>query len=153
MLHNKDQQHSHRHKHPVRGSTGVVDEATFVLKSRGRLGHICDNDTSLVWCVGSQAVRLRREQCSTQLCNPTGDTHILVMLMDGRVLMIENCKTGEGLELWRKLAEANELKAGTRAAGHLVKVLNVEFGMGDFLNSLEKWENLINQHDGRSPRW
>ena len=41
-----------------------------------------------------------------------------------------------------------EPKAGTRAAGLLVKILTVEFNMQDFLNSVEKWEYLIKQYDG-----
>ena len=52
------------------------------------------------------------------------------MLMEGRALAIaENCKTGEGVQLWRKLAEAYEAQACTRAAGLLVKILTVEFDM------------------------
>ena len=43
--------------------------------------------------------------------------------------------------------EAYEPKAGTRPAGLLIRILTVEFDMSDFLNSLEKWENLIKQHD------
>ena len=33
-----------------------ADEATFVLWSTGRLVHICDGDTTLLWTVGFQAV-------------------------------------------------------------------------------------------------
>ena len=52
------------------------------------------------------------------------------MLMEGRALAIaENCKTGEGVQLWRKLAEAYEAQACTRAADLLVKILTVEFDM------------------------
>ena len=69
------------------------------------------------------------------------------MLMDGRALTIaENCKSGEGLELRRKLVEAYKPKAGSRAA-LLVRILTLEFDVSDFLNRLEKWEKLINQHD------
>ena len=35
----------------------VVDEATIVLQSRGRLGHTCDDDTSVLWSVGSNIVQ------------------------------------------------------------------------------------------------
>ena len=74
--------------------------------------------------------------------------YLFVMLMDGRALAsAENCKTGEGLELWCKLVDAHELKAGTRAAGLLVKILTVDVDMSDFLNTLEKRENFIKQHD------
>ena len=67
--------------------------------------------------------------------------YLLVMLVEGRALSIaENCKTGEGLELWRKLVSTYEPKAGTRAASLLVKILTVDFDMTDFLNSVEKWE-------------
>ena len=64
------------------------------------------------------------------------------MLMERRALTIgENCKTEGSLELWY------EPWAGTRAAGLLVKILTAEFDMSDLLNSLEKFENLIKQHD------
>ena len=89
-----------------------------------------------------------------QACNLTGNTdrktlfYLLIMLMEGRALASpENCKTGEGLELWPKLVEACEPKAGKRAAGFLVKILTAEFDMSDFLNSLEKCVNVIKQHD------
>ena len=50
-------------------------------------------------------------------------------------------------ESWRKLEDACGRKAGTRAAGPVVRILTVEFDMSDLLNSLEKWENLFKQHD------
>ena len=74
--------------------------------------------------------------------------YLLVMLVEGRAMsMAENCKCGEGFELWRKLTETYEPKAGTRAAGLLVRILTVDFDMQDFLSSLEKWEYLIKQYD------
>ena len=43
--------------------------------------------------------------------------------------------------------EAYEPKAGTRAAGRLVRILAVEFDMSDFQDNVEKWEQLIKHHD------
>ena len=48
-----------------------------------------------------------------------------------------------GENSWKRTSQ----KAGTRAAGLLVRILTVEFDMSDFLNSLEKWDNLVKQHD------
>ena len=126
------------------------DEATFVLWSRGRLEHICDGDTSLLWSIAA-AVAVgavlnagmqpdRHYTSQTLFC-------LLVMLIEGRALTIaENCNTEKGLEVWRKLVDACEPKAGTRAAGLLVKILTVEFDLSDLLNSLEKWDNMIRHH-------
>ena len=75
-------------------------------------GTIFDGDTTLLWSemeasalpagavlnAGMQPDRRHRSQTPF---------YFLVMLMEGRALMIaENCKTAEGLELWRQLVEA-----------------------------------------------
>ena len=62
-------------------------------------------------------------------------------------MIAENCKSGVGSESGRKLVDAREPKMGTRTARLLVRILTVSFDISDFLNSFEKWEYLVKQHD------
>ena len=74
--------------------------------------------------------------------------YILALLCEGRAqTKVSNMMMGEGLELWRQLAQSYEPKTGARSAGLLIKILQFEFDGHDLLSSLETWEHLIRQYD------
>ena len=71
----------------------------------------------------------------------------LVMLMEGRALThFRELQDRRGPRIVaQSLGEPTKPKAGTRAAGLLVKIPTAEFDVREFLNRLEKWEHMIKQ--------